>query len=140
MKFNKNTRIEKKNGIVILANIYNGMWYRMTQECFDILECFLTSEKDIKHFLDNVFDIDDKDYLCKTFNYLEKIEIIEKEEKNYFPQNIGFAITHRCNLFCTHCSYGAGTVLDNESCSKIRGEGVFGRTIDAVKLLINYVA
>lgn len=114
MKYTENTRIEKSEDLVILVNIFNGLWFRMTQECFRILELFIQSRDEIETFLEKIQNDEDREYLRKTFLYLVDIGIIEEKKGTYMPENIGFSITHRCNLHCKHCSYCAGTCVDEE--------------------------
>lgn len=114
MRYSRDVRVEKKSGIVILINIYNGLWFRMTQECFQVLELFILSGKEMQEFLKNILDDEDREYFRKVFLHLQKLDIIKAEEDICVPQSVGLSITHRCNLSCSHCSYSAGTSVENE--------------------------
>lgn len=117
MRYSQYSRFEKKENLIICANVNNGQWFRMSLECYEIMEMLLSSEKTVEEFLELVEDLDDREYLRKTFEHLEKIGILEKEEEKSVPSSIGFSITHRCNLNCRHCSYSAGTILEQERVS-----------------------
>jgi radical SAM protein with 4Fe4S-binding SPASM domain len=114
MRINDNVRIEKDEHYVILINIYNGFWHRLTFEVYEAIKLLVSANISQKEFIEEWVDPTDREYLKKTIEYLKKIEILEETKKIVLPSNIGFAITHRCNLSCKHCSYNAGNISESE--------------------------
>lgn len=130
MKLSQNVRKERDNHYVILINIFNGLWYRMTSEVYDALNLFLSSNVSEDFFINECVDPSDKEYFEKTIAYLKKIEILQERESYNPPESIGFAITHRCNLKCKHCSYDAGDINDNEKISDDKVITILNRIIE----------
>lgn len=114
MIFDKNVKIEKNDSLVVLINIYNGLWYRVTHEVFEALNFFVASKMTKEEFIDECVDSTDKDYFEKTIDYLCKIGIMDDHVITIYPENIGLSVTHRCNLSCRHCSYNAGSLNEKE--------------------------
>ena len=131
MVLSKNVRIEKDDNYVILINVYNGLWHRMTHEVFKVISIFISSKLPKETFINDCVDPSDKDYIKKTIDYLCKLAILEESNIIRYPDSIGFAITHRCNLNCKHCSYNAGSIDEEEKVSN-------AEIIEILKKIIDY--
>lgn len=114
MIFAEDVRIEKKDSIVILVNTFNGNWFRLTQECFEVIEQLIQSNYKCEKILEKIVDSEDRKYFEKTFAHLIKIGILVENEDISNKLSVGFSVTHRCNLYCKHCSYNAGVRMENE--------------------------
>lgn len=94
------------NSLVILASIRNGMNFKMTSECFEILDEYIKSGMSEDEFMTAFEDEDDRKYFRELLDILIKYELIvdaDKPEKTIFT----LEITNRCNLQCKHCCMSA---------------------------------
>lgn len=94
------------NGLVILASIRNGMNFKMTKECFDILDEFIRTGITVDEFMAAFEDDEDREYFSHVLEVLDKYGLIidsDEPEKYIFT----LEITNRCNLQCKHCCMSA---------------------------------
>ncbi len=99
-QFSKNAIIKKNKNKVVLGNIRNGKWIRISESEYENL-CKVLQEKTII-----------ETYLKKV-ETLRQIGIlvnddIEKDIEDKL-EALMIAITNRCNLRCLHCGFSAGS-------------------------------
>lgn len=102
---------------VVLSNIENGSWIRITKEVYDILILGIEYELDIEELKLRLYDNEDREYIENLYNILCKMSIIE-DEKNRFKINNKIAsieMTHRCNLSCAHCCIDADGIVSDKN-------------------------
>lgn len=113
-KFSKNSRNIVNSTRVVLANRKTGQWIRMSKETYDILNLGINNNLSIDELKANLYDAEDKEYINELYKKLYKIGVIETLERGseIVLQNkmVGFEITHKCNLKCTHCCMNADEI------------------------------
>lgn len=86
---NKNIRILKENGKVVILNIHNNNWVRMKEEFY---------ERNINREFNN-------NDLVKALNKYSILEDkVDNKVKNSCFKTVYFAVTNKCNLNCEFCS------------------------------------
>lgn len=115
--------------LVIIANIHNGMNFKMTKECFGILEQYFESDMTISDFLELFEDRGDREYFSEVFQTLLEYGIIVfgEEIKSYVPV---FEITDRCNLHCSHCCMDAKPANCNGDMSTQEWKAIIDKFVD----------
>ena len=96
--------VKKGNGKVILLNVNNGHWARMSKKSYD---SFCYSEKNREAFTE---------FVEQKFGLLT-------EEKDQMRKSVYFAVTGRCNLQCEFCTMNSGpnvSVKDDLTVSEIK--------------------
>lgn len=73
------------NGLVIIANTMTGMNFKMTEECFGILNEFIRRKVTIDEFLTWFQDNEDRAYFEKVLEVLTKYFIIVPEDDKHEP-------------------------------------------------------
>lgn len=114
LRLSSGCRFMKKNNQVIIVNTYNGQWFRLTEECYNILNLSLEKGLTGEQLISCLEEPEDKVYFNRLLDELSKMQIITTTEEDKTIHSIGFSITHRCNLSCSHCSYNALTMNDPE--------------------------
>lgn len=101
----ENSEIEK----TILLNRESGLWVKIPNEWKEVLDGFLNQTKELEQYLDFFEDKENAKTFLKLINKLLEygmlIDSQNEERKNL--HKVQFALTERCNLFCTHCCYNA---------------------------------
>lgn len=97
---------------LILANTQNGMCFKITKECYDILEKVVGQNVTLREFFEWFEDLSDQHYFQTVINILLKYQIIEfvstiNKDEQY---SVILMLTKRCNLKCNHCSANADTI------------------------------
>lgn len=99
---------------VVVANIYNGNWMKITKEIFDLLQEAEKQQLNIGSFLEG-YSPEDQGYLAELFNNLDILGYLGIEKRKQIKlEDVKFKITHRCNLVCKHCIISAHTMEDKE--------------------------
>jgi len=96
--------VKEGNGKVILLNVKNGHWARMSKKSYDR---FCYSEKNREAFTE---------FVEQKFGLLT-------EEKDQMRKSVYFAVTGRCNLQCEFCTMNSGpnvSVKDDLTVSEIK--------------------
>lgn len=111
---------EFSGDMVILVNSYNSKWYRLTNQCFKILDEAVLNELSMVELINAFKEKEDQEYFKRLIHFLLDLGILEKsnDELNVdktVPKQICYSITHRCNLYCTHCSYNASNITEQET-------------------------
>ena len=116
-KFSKYCRIIINLKKVVLSNIENGSWIRITKEVYDILVLGIENILGIEELKLNLYDDEDREYIQNLYNILCKMGIIEDENYEYKINNkiVAIEMTHRCNLRCFHCCIDADGVVSNKN-------------------------
>lgn len=118
----ENTEIEKK----ILLNRESGLWIKIPNVWKEVLDDFLDQTKELEQYLGCFDDKENAKTFLKLVNKLLEYGMLigsqDKEKKSL--HKVQFALTERCNLFCSHCCYNAkransNTDLDLNSIKKI---------------------
>lgn len=113
-EFSKYLYKMEKNDDVLLINLQNGCWHRISKELYEIIQEFIDSKTSIDRLMDTLADDEDRKLIKKVIDVLCNYGIIKeckKKEKHNFV--FTFAITNKCNLYCRHCSYNAQYVNDS---------------------------
>lgn len=105
MKFTNKTHVVSKDNKVILANVENGKWIRLSQEVFEVIQHIMGHENSAEIEYENSSD---KDYIASLFEELENAKLIcENNTSSTKNKTVSIEITHRCNLHCIHCCVDA---------------------------------
>ncbi len=102
--FNK---VEHENQVII-ANTGNGKNFKLTKECFEILDQGVREELTTEEFLDAFKDRGDRVYFDKVLAILKEYGILVINEQRK-PYQVYLMLTNRCNLKCLHCCVDAST-------------------------------
>lgn len=109
IKFNnKNIRILKENGKVVILNAHNNSWVRMKETFY---------ERNINEELNNNRLIEALNKYC-----ILEDKVNNKANKKYF-NTVYFSVTNKCNLNCEFCSMKSDpneSIEDNLSLSDIK--------------------
>lgn len=105
--------------LIIVANVRNGMSFKMTKECFDILNAMIEKKASLDEFWTWFEEDDDKKYFQRILEVLLAYGIAEYVEENKLEgkYTIIFVLTNRCNLKCNHCCVSATFGEGNEAMS-----------------------
>lgn len=109
MKFSKYVRMLERENIVILVNMQTRNWYRVSKNIFEVVNYGIEKGYTCKELLEDLYDEEDRNIIFKVINNLKTIGVILENQENESVNKLDFtvAITDRCNLMCTHCSYNA---------------------------------
>lgn len=93
----------------ILLNRENGLWIKIPDEWKEVLDDFLNQTKELEQYLDFFVDKENAETFLKLVNkLLEYGMLIDSQNKERRGlHKVQFALTERCNLFCSHCCYNA---------------------------------
>lgn len=93
----------------ILLNRENGLWIKIPDEWKEVLDDFLNQTKELEQYLDFFVDKENAETFLKLVNkLLEYGMLIDSQNKERRSlHKVQFALTERCNLFCSHCCYNA---------------------------------
>lgn len=126
MYFSEYTDILRHENKVILANNENGMWMRISEEVFGILQEFIRLSLKVRDIEEIFEDKNDADFFMTVITQLVQMEIILEaadtvKEKHKF---ISYEMTNQCNLRCSHCCVDAGEstgelVLDTDGSKNV---------------------
>jgi radical SAM protein with 4Fe4S-binding SPASM domain len=115
LRLSSGCRTMKRDSRIIIVNTYNGEWFRLTEECYNILNSALEKGLNREQLISCLEDPEDKIYFNRLLDELNKLQIVTMiESEDSTIHSVGFSITHRCNLSCTHCSYNALTMDESE--------------------------
>lgn len=104
-KFVENAEIER----TIILNRESGLWIKIPNEWKEVLDEFLNQKKELEQYLNFFEDKENAETFLRLINKLSEYGMLvetQNEEKSRLHK-VQFAITERCNLFCTHCCYNA---------------------------------
>ncbi|MEG1312073.1 MAG: radical SAM protein [Romboutsia sp.] len=103
----KIARTVKNGNIVIVSNMFNGIWIKIPNECYNAV---LQSTKDKISIEDtlNVFkENEDRNYYIKVIESLDKIgligEVSSNKDSRCFIPYVSISVTNKCNLDCDYC-------------------------------------
>lgn len=103
IKFCDTARFMFNKDEVIICNRLNGLWIKISKECYDILMIGQNSEITVEKLLSSLADDEDRKYIEELIGTLDSMEILFEKVIPRKIKDISFAITHRCNLKCSHC-------------------------------------
>lgn len=103
MKFNNTARFMLNKDEVIVCNRLNGLWIKISKECYDILKLGEDSKITVEKLLCALADDEDRKYIDELITTLDSIGVLFEKIIPRKIKDISFAITHRCNLKCAHC-------------------------------------
>lgn len=117
---------------VILANIANGKWVRLSKEVQNIIEDLIHSSTDDEEI--EYEDANDKEFLESVINDLKECEIIigAGHKTEGYNKIASVELTHRCNLHCIHCCIDAQTNMSAEL------DMNFDNMLDILKKLVDW--
>lgn len=112
----KGFKKSEHNGLVIVANIRNGMNLKMSKQCYDILDMCIVNAYILSDFFALFEDDEDREYFKQLFEVLLRYDIVISEDKFevYMPV---LELTNRCNLRCNHCCMDAVAVTECDELS-----------------------
>lgn len=127
--------ISEYEELVIIANTNNGMNFKMTKECFLILDECIKSNKTLEMFFEQFEEQADREYFERIIEVLldYKIIVYEKEKAEF---NVILELTNRCNLRCNHCCMDAMPVTESDELSTREWKDVVDKLVG---LSIQYV-
>lgn len=105
-------KVEHENQVII-ANTANGKNFKLTKECFEILDQGVREELTTEEFLDAFEDGGDREYFEKVLSTLKEYRILTTKEENN-PYRVYLMLTNRCNLNCLHCCVDASSTYHEE--------------------------
>jgi Predicted Fe-S oxidoreductases len=121
------------NDKIIVSNPQNGQWLKLSLECYEIIKNMCKMNISINEMLDSLYDNEDRIYMNNLVEKLLEINVLVdndmlKDINNLKIESISFAITHRCNLRCTHCCIDS----DFQECSDILSTEEIFKCIDKI--------
>ncbi len=130
--FKSNMRVLQHNNRAIIANIHTGEWTKISKECLNILNAGIEHKMSFSQLCDCIGDADDKDYMSKIFQQMLALDVVGKtDETEYIKcEQVNFAITHRCNLSCTHCCVDADGLTGIEYLNTDDCKDIINKVID----------
>lgn len=111
LHYSSDTKVVENKEIkkTILLNRENGLWIKIPDEWKEVLDDFLNQTKELEQYLDFFVDKENAETFLKLVNKLLEygmlIDFQNKERRSL--HKVQFALTERCNLFCSHCCYNA---------------------------------
>ncbi|MDU1003445.1 radical SAM protein [Clostridium butyricum] len=110
IKFSGNARFMFNEEEVIICNRLNGLWIKISKECYEILKVGENSKFTVEKLLFALEDDADRKYIEELISTLDSMGVFFEKAVCRKIKEISFAITNRCNLKCSHCivdaSYG----------------------------------
>ncbi|SFY00538.1 radical SAM protein [Ruminococcus sp. XPD3002] len=99
---------------IIIANTENGQTFKLTKECFDILDTFISKKVSVEECLSWFEDKDDMKYFETILASMNEKTILVSEPEEY-EYDISCSLTNKCNLRCIHCCADAQHVSDSDN-------------------------
>lgn len=131
VKFRENARFMFNEDEVIICNRLSGLWLKISKECYDILKLGESNNLTVEELLSALVDDDDRKYIKDLINTLDSMEVFFDKEIHRKVRDISLALTHRCNLKCSHCivdaSYG-------EQCDKYNTKQILSHLDKIIKV------
>lgn len=135
--FTESCKVLSNENRLIITNRDTGGWLKISKQCYDVLKLGIDNDLTEGELLNKLADDDDRSYFAFLFAKLKELDVvydIDKDgdrslKKKYKIDTIYFALTHRCNLNCIHCSVDAQLSSGEDYFST---EQVF-RIIDKIK-------
>lgn len=116
MKYCDGFAMCEHNGLIIIANTVTGLNFKMTKECFEILDRCISHRVTFEEFYKWFQDPEDCEYFKKILEVIVKYGIIVPENHKD-KMTITLEITNRCNLRCRHCCMDASPVSEDTDLS-----------------------
>lgn len=128
IKYCENFKKSEYKELVIIANISNGMNFKMSKECFTLLDDCIKSNKTLSEFLELFEEEEDRKYFEKLLEIIVsyKIVVSETSKKTYVPV---LELTNRCNLRCNHCCMEAVSVNKSDDLSTDEWKGIIDKLV-----------
>lgn len=115
LKFAEDIVVCKHKEKVILGNTKNGYTFKLSDECFSILQEYEKAEITIEEFLSYFEDVGDKNYFESILELLQMNHILVSENSDEHAEfEVTIKLTNRCNLQCRHCCVSAGPCIEAE--------------------------
>lgn len=101
--------MDKESKKIIILNRSNGIWIKIPLVWKEVLDNYLNQLDDIEEYIKRFEDKDNSKTFVNLVNTLKKYNMVvaSDQNSNFKLHKVQFAITERCNLFCTHCCYNA---------------------------------
>ena len=116
LRYNKHFCKIEHGDQVIIANTSNGMNFKLTKECFEILDQCIAKKMTHANVLSIFEEAEDKEYFDRLLTVLSDYQILVTKDENdpFLPYIL---LTNRCNLSCIHCCTNASPSLDEDELS-----------------------
>ena len=116
MKYSINATVSKNGNMNLLFNSLTGTSTKITSQCLDVVNYAIDNNLSPEELMPLLADEEDRNYFSQLFDLLFNLGIIVNKditETNHI-EAVTIELTHRCNLYCKHCSLSAGTMSDKE--------------------------
>lgn len=116
VKFIDDKQVVNNSDEIVISNRDTGQWVKMSVDCYDHILEAENNGWTLDEFLRNLYDDDDREYITKMFKQLRKCGLINDPEaaQTEYALTASLDMTHRCNLNCIHCGYGADSTSEIE--------------------------
>lgn len=104
------------NGLIVIANTLTGLNFKMTKECFEILDKCISMRITFEEFYKWFEAPEDREYFKKMLEIIVKYGILVPEDHKE-KMAVFLEITNRCNLKCRHCCMDAEPLSVNNDLS-----------------------
>ncbi len=102
---------------VIAANRSNGQWIRFPVSAYIVLDALIKTGASIEEILQRLADDHDRCYFLNLVEKLKGMTLLmdcQQIAKGVAFESISLMVTHRCNLYCKHCSVSAKNLQEEE--------------------------
>ena len=117
VKFVSNMKVLNYKDKVVLVNMLNGLWIRISKLVYSIF-CMAQEKKyTLGQLLNELYDDDDREYIRCVYKKMQEIGVLAEEKrniKNWENRTVLFEVTRKCNLHCLHCCVDASSKEDFE--------------------------
>lgn len=135
--FCKGYAVSHYQGKTILMNTISGFNFKMTAECFEVLNEMIRQNVTVETGLSWFQDREDREFFARALNVMIKYEILVQEPKEE-SYTVTLELTNRCNLRCRHCCMDALPACENTDLSTADWKHIIdklsGLKIDVVTL------
>lgn len=116
---------------IVLANSLNGLWVKLSKECYLILEKCIEEKMTMKYLMSCLADDEDRNYVRGLLQRLSDIDVIVNSEfaEKSLPKTFIFEITNHCNLACKHCCFSVDYHKKEEALSTEQIKIIFDKLI-----------
>lgn len=115
LKFAEDIVVCKHNDKVILGNTKNGYTFKLSDECFNILQEYERANITIEEFLHYFENDEDRIYFESMLELLQINQILDSRDiVEHAEFEVTIKLTNRCNLQCRHCCVSAGPCIEEK--------------------------
>lgn len=112
--WNSNIQFIENQNKVIITNRKTGTWLKISKECYEIVNKIIKLEIERNNIPSIFKEEDDREYFNELLDKLDGMNAFCNNSELIQFEQIYFALTHRCNLKCIHCSVDASIKEEND--------------------------